>query len=299
LNLIPRLNAGLEPFPGYRLCQFLGRGSWGEVWKAIKPNGQPIALKFLTCESTQAAAQEIRALQAIRQLHHPNLIRIDQVWCHLGYVIIGMELAEGSLADLLEVYRTEFGRPMVAEHVLHYLGQIAAALDFLNTRQHLVDGCRVALRHCDVKPSNLLLFGDTAKLADFSVATQTTSEFWYHRRAGTMDYIAPEVFQGRLSERTDQYALAVTYCQLRGNRLPFHDTPSSFQPNYVRPRPDLSMLRPEERPFIARALAPVPLDRWASCAELIKELALARDRRKKQGQEKGAGPRTPGATVRR
>jgi serine/threonine protein kinase len=288
----------MEPFPGYRLYQFLGRGSWGEVWKAFKPNGQPIALKFLTCDSTQAAAKEIRALQAIRQLHHPNLIRIEQVWCHLGYVIIGMELAEGSLADLLEVYRAEFGLAMVAEHVLHYLGPIAAALDFLNTRQHLVDGCRVALRHCDVKPSNLLLFGDTAKLADFSVATQSTSELWYHRRVGTLDYIAPEVFQGRLSERTDQYALAVTYCQLRGNRLPFHDTPTTFQQNYVRPRPDLSMLRPDERPIIARALAPVPLDRWPSCVELIHQLTLAMDLRKKQGPEKG-GHRSPGATVRR
>ena len=58
-----RLEVGAEPLPGYQLCQFLGRGSWGVVWKATKPNGNPIALKFLNCESTQAAAQEIRALQ--------------------------------------------------------------------------------------------------------------------------------------------------------------------------------------------------------------------------------------------
>jgi serine/threonine protein kinase len=300
MSVIPRLAEGTEPFPGYRLSQFLGRGSWGEVWKAFKPNGQPIALKFLTCANTQTAAQEIRALQAIRQLHHPNLIRIDQVWCHLGYVIIGMELAEGSLADLSELYRGEFGMPIVTEHLLHYLGQIASALDFLNTRQHYVDGCRVALRHCDVKPSNLLLFNDTAKLADFSVSTQSTSQCWYHRRAGTLDYIAPEVFQGRLSDRTDQYALAVTYCQLRGNRLPFHDTPANFQANYVRPRPDLSMLRPDEAPIIARALAPVPMDRWPSCVELIQQLTQAMEQRRKRGVEKqGGGVRRPGIGVRR
>jgi serine/threonine-protein kinase len=270
----------MEPLPGYRMDQFLGRGSWGEVWKAYKPNGTAIALKFLSCDSTQAAAQEIRALQLIRQLRHPNLIRIDQVWCHLGYVIIGMELAEGSLLDLYEVYQSEFNQPMVAEHVCHYLGQIAAALDFLNTRQHNLDGCRVALRHCDVKPSNLLLFGETAKLADFSVATQSTSQLWYHRRVGTLDYIAPEVFQGRLSDRTDQYALAVTYCQLRGGRLPFIDTPATFQPDYVRPHPDLTMLSAPERPIVARALAPVPPDRWPTCVEFIHQLGKCVERKR-------------------
>jgi serine/threonine protein kinase len=269
------LDVGSEPLPGYRLAQFVGRGSWGEVWKADKTNGQSIALKFLKCESTQAAAMEIRALQAIRHLHHPNLIRIEQVWCHLGYLIIGMELAEGSLLDLLDVYRAEFNLPIVAEHVCHYLGQIAGALDFLNTRQHRVDGRCVAIRHCDVKPSNLLLFGETAKLADFSVSTQSTSAFWYHRRVGTMDYIAPEVFQGRLSDRTDQYALAVTYCHLSGGRLPFSDSPATFARDYVRPAPDLEMLAPAERPVIARALAPVPQDRWPNCVELMGALSRA------------------------
>jgi serine/threonine protein kinase len=273
------------------LCQFLGRGSWGVVWKATKPNGNPIALKFLNCESTQAAAQEIRALQAVRQLRHPNLIRIEQVWCHLGYVIIGMELAEGSLLDLLDVYLTEFGVPFVAEHVCHYLTQIAAALDFLNTRQHNLGGTRVALRHCDVKPSNLLLFGETAKLADFSVATQSTSQDWYHRRAGTLDFIAPEVFQGRLTDRTDQYALAVTYCQLRGNRLPFTNTPSTFQSDYVRPQPDLTMLSPPERPIVARALAPVPHDRWPSCVEMMNRLTKCTAESTKKPGPAGLGSR--------
>ncbi len=272
------LSVGMEPFPGYRLARFLGRGSWGEVWKATRAAGQPLALKFLTCESPLAAAQEIRALQAVRQLHHPNLIRLDQVWCHLGYVIIGMELAEGSMLDLLKIYRAELGGPMMTEHVCHYLMQIAAALDFLNTRQHNLGGCRVAVRHCDVKPSNMLLFGETVKLADFSVATQSTSQLWYHRRVGTMDYIAPEVFQGRLSDRTDQYALAISYFQLRTGRLPFPDTPAQFQPDYVRPEPDLSALSCGEQPVIARALSPVPQDRWPSCSELVRQLARAGER---------------------
>jgi serine/threonine protein kinase len=267
------LQEGLEPFPGYRLTQFLGRGGWGEVWQATRPDGPPLALKFLPCNSHFTAAREVRGLQAIRRLQHPHLIRIDQVWCFAGYIVIAMELAEGSLLDLFAVYHNEFGTGIIPEHLCHFLAQAAAALDFLNTRQHNLDGQRVAVRHCDVKPSNVLIAGGVVKLTDFGLATQTTSPMAHHRKVGTLDYAAPEVFQGWLSDRTDQYALAVTYCQLRGGRLPFNDTPSTFREDYVRPEPDLSVLTPPERSIVSRGLDPVPQNRWPSCTDMMSRLA--------------------------
>src|SRR5262249_1253232 len=94
-----------------------------------------------------------------------------------------------------------------------------------------------------------------------------------HCRSGTLDYCAPEIFQGRLSNQTDQYALAVSYCLLRGGRLPFSDTPTTFKSSYVRPTPDLTMLSPDERPIVARALNPTPQNRWRSCVELMGRLS--------------------------
>ncbi len=266
------LNPGLEPFPGYRLVKFLGRGGWGEVWEARQPDGKAVALKFLPCGSSLASAQEVRALQSIRQLRHPNLLCIDRIWCFGGHVVIGMELAEGSLFDLLEVYRKEYGTGIVPQHLCHFLSQAADALDYLNARQHLLDEQRVAVRHCDIKPSNLLLRGGKVKVADFSLACPTSSPRCQHRRVGTLHYAAPEVFQGWLSDRTDQYALAVSYCELRGGWLPFPNTPSAFHIGYVRPTPDLSMLVPAEQPIILRALDPVPQDRWPSCRDLMTRL---------------------------
>jgi len=262
----------MEPVPGYRLIQHLGRGGWGEVWKATH-DGVSCALKFIPCDCHQAASQEIRALQAIRQIQHPHLIHIEQIWSVSGYIVIAMEMAEGSLLDLLDVYYAEFGEPITPDHVCFFLRQAAAALDFLNARQHIVDGQRVAFRHCDVKPSNLLVQGNDVKLADFSLAVQTTTTMRHHRRVGTLSYSAPEIFQGWLSDRTDQYSLAVSYCQLRGGRLPFPDTPASYIKDYIRPTPDLSMLSPAERPIVRRGLAPVPQDRWHSCVEMIEQLA--------------------------
>lgn len=266
------LQTGMEPFPGFRLRQLLGRGGFAEVWEADAPAGGRVALKFMTC-SDQSPAREIQSLQAIRKVSHPNVIVVHGVWCYDFYIVIDMELAEGSLLDLLEAYQTEYQTPIFPEQVCHYLLPVAEGLDFLNARQHVIDGRRVAIQHCDIKPSNLLLFGDTVKLADFGLAALTTASVQPHRRAGTLDYTAPEVFQGQLSDRTDQYALAVTYCQLRGGRLPFTDTPTSFTRAYQRPEPDLTMLPPPERPIIARALARAPQDRWPGCAAMVRELA--------------------------
>ncbi len=266
---LAQLAARAEPVRGYRLGHFLGKGAWGDVWQATRPDGREVALKFLRCSSQQAAGREIRALQSVRALTHPHLVKIFEVWAVTGYLVIAMELAEGTLLDLLGVYLDDVGTALPPQHTCYFLRQAAIALDFLNARQHKITGQRVAVRHCDVKPSNLLIFGATVKLADFSLAVQSNSTMCYHDRAGTLAYAAPEIFQGCLSDRTDQYALAVTWYQLRTGRLPFADTPNSFDPHYVRPAPDLSPLTPGERPIITRALQPVPQNRWPSCTEFI------------------------------
>lgn len=269
------LRIGKSFCPGYTLKRLRGRGGFGSVWEATTDDKREVALKFLECTDGVSAAQEIKAIQFVSQLRHVNLTRIDKVWCHAGYVVVSMALADGSLADLYETCQSEFKTPMKPEEVCPLLDQAAAGLDFLNTRQHVLDGVRVAIQHCDVKPSNILLFGDTVKLCDYGLSSLTTSMLKPHGRAGTLEYAAPEIFQGRLSDHSDQYALAVSYCQLRGGRLPFPDVPKDFNFNYVRPAPDLDMLSPPERPIIARALSSAPPDRWPTCRELIAQLRKA------------------------
>jgi serine/threonine protein kinase, bacterial len=282
------LAPGIEPYPGHNLTSFLGRGALGEVWQAQGPEGKQLALKFLPCDNQLHAAHEIRALQSIRQLRHPNLIGVEQIWCWSGYIVVAMELADGSLLDLLEIYKADFETCIVPDHLCHFLGQAADAIDFLNARQHALGDQRVAVRHCDIKPSNMLVLQTQVKVADFSLAMQTTSPMSYHRRAGTLHYAAPEVFQGWLSDRTDQYALAVSYIELRTGYLPFTDTPLTFLTDYTRPEPDLSRLDPWERPVLHRALHPVPQDRWPSCHDMVQQL-----RQRMPGKERNPKSQAP------
>lgn len=270
---VPKLTLTADLHPGYRLRQLRGSGGFGEVWEAETATGATVALKFLpTGKTHQGAAQELRSIQLVQNLIHPHLVRIDRVWCAAGFLVIAMELADGSLADLLDVYLADLGAPLPPDHLLPFMAQAAQALDFLNNRQHLLHGQWVTIQHCDVTPSNLLIFDHTVKLSDFGLTTTLAARQKVHLRAGTPSYAAPEVFKGRLSDRTDQYALAVCYCLLRGGRQPFADSPPDFSTDYIRPAPDLSMLEPAERPAIERALAPIEQDRWPACGALIAEL---------------------------
>jgi serine/threonine protein kinase len=264
---------GKQLCPGYQLVRLLGRGGYGSVWEA-QGEGQMVALKFLPCDEQSSAAREIRSIQAIRQLRHPNLIRIHQLWCHRGYIVIVMERADTSVLDLLEGYQIKYGQPMVRKHACQILSQAAAGIDFLNARQHMVGGRLVAFQHGDVKPSNILVFGDKIKLSDFGLSSATTTAVKRAFPVGTPDYAAPEVLQGRVSAWTDQYALAITYCQLRGGRLPFE---GPAQPGELRPPLDLSMLTEGERRVIARALLPMPTERWPTCGEMMTQLRQVGD----------------------
>ena len=78
-----------------------------------------------------------------------------------------------------------------------------------------------------------------------------------------------------MTDRTDQFSLAVTYCMMRGGRLPFTDSPAHFRdnPDYVRSAPDLTMLPECERPIIAKALSSTPQDRWLTCLQMIEAVA--------------------------
>src|SRR5206468_3969571 len=78
------------------------------------------------------------------------------------------------------------------------------------------------------------------------------------------------------SGRSDQYSLAVTYCQLRGGRLPFAGQTSVVMAGHLVGDPDLAMLPEPERAAVARALSKDPAERWPDCRAFVVELAAAR-----------------------
>ncbi|MCI0463243.1 MAG: bifunctional serine/threonine-protein kinase/formylglycine-generating enzyme family protein [Gemmataceae bacterium] len=258
-----QLAAGVEPVAGYRLVRPLGKGGFGEVWEAVGPGGFPVALKFVRL-AEQVAAPEQRALELMKRLRHPNLLCLHGAWLHGDYLILAMELADGTLFDRLRdaVKQGQGGIP--PEELLQYLREAAAGIDYLNGQ---------GVQHRDVKPHNLLLVGGAVKVGDFGLAKLLHATVASASGSMTAAYASPEACNDQLSRWSDQYSLAVTYCHLRGNRLPFEGPLAAVVVGHMMGNPDLGMIPEEERAVVAQALAKKPQERWPSCAAFVTALA--------------------------
>jgi serine/threonine protein kinase len=287
------LEAGLQPIPGHRLTRPLGAGAFGEVWEALDPDRRPVALKFLDCRahSPSLIRSEIRVLRGLSELRHPNIIQLHGVYASSRYIILAMERADGNLSDLRRAYQEEAGTNIPPEHTLELLEQAAGALDFLaGLKLPYINYSSQGLQHCDVKPSNLLLLGDDVKVADFGLCAGTQ---WHGRKnswRGTPPYAAPELYQGAAAPGTDQYALAVTFCELCMGDRPFWGHLPNGPPAGLPI--DLTKLRESEVPVLTRALHPHPSSRWPSCRAFIAALRGAQSARPRSGlkrRPKGSG----------
>ncbi len=269
------LQAGAEPSPGYRLRRMRGRGGFAEVWEATSPSGPSVALKFMPSSNASSTAREVRSMQSFLSISHPHLVKTNAVWSLPGYIVINMELAEATLLDLMLVYHNELGQHIDPAQLCLYLWQVSEALDFLNARRHDRDGRKVGFQHGDVKPNNILLLGDTAKLTDHGLATPTHGSNTPCPRQGTREYAAPEVFLGYYSDTSDQFSLAVTYHVLRTGTFPFPPPPEQLSRTFARPPADLSLVEEIERAPLLRALSSVPQDRWPSCRDFMAAMLKA------------------------
>ncbi|HVS34512.1 MAG TPA: protein kinase [Gemmataceae bacterium] len=267
----------MEPIPGYRLVEPLGVGGFGEVWKCEAPGGLFKAVKFvrgdnddLHRDSPAGAEQELRALQHIKSLRHPFLLSMDRVERINGELVIVMELADRSLHDLLGECQAA-GLPGVPRtELLRYFEEAAEVLDLLN-QEH-------ALQHLDVKPRNLFLVGRHVKVGDFGLVNSLAemsgvAPSALQMGAGTPLYAAPECFLGRMSLFSDQYSLAIAYCELLTGATPF--TGKNFRQmalQHMQAEPDLGQLSASDSAVVARALAKEPRQRFPSCTAFVEAL---------------------------
>src|SRR5262245_12472874 len=70
---------GDEPVPGFQLVKPLGKGGFGEVWKARAPGGAEAALKVISLSNKQGF-KEYLAIRLVKEIRHPNLVPIIAFW---------------------------------------------------------------------------------------------------------------------------------------------------------------------------------------------------------------------------
>src|SRR5207253_8449221 len=268
--------ANAEPIAAYRLIQPLGSGGFGEVWKCEAPGGLFKAIKFvygslnsLDVEGVRAE-QEWKALQRIREVRHPFVCSVERIDNVEGELVIVMELAERTLHDLFQECQSAGLIGIPRDDLLRYLRDAAEALDYMNERHNL--------QHLDVKPRNLFLIGDRVKVADFGLVKHLERQSASGLLGGvTPLYASPETFNGKISQTSDQYSLAVVYQELLTGQRPFvGKNVRQLAQQHLQGDTDLRSLPEAERPIMQRALEKDRTKRFTNCMAFLAALYRAR-----------------------
>ncbi len=198
-------------------------------------------------------------------MRHPFLLSLERFEVVDGQLIIVTELADMSLKDRFEQARESDLGHIPRDELLGYMRDAADALDYMNEN--------FSLQHLDVKPENLLLVGNRVKVADFGLVKQLQDVTASLMGGLTPIYASPEVFDGRASQRSDQYSLAIVYQEMLTGALPFPGkTPAQLAAQHLHARPRLTTLPSSDQAVIGRALSKDPDQRFPSCRAMVDAL---------------------------
>lgn len=251
---------------GYRLKARIGAGGYGEVWSAEAPGGLMKAVKIVFGYHDERRAQnELRSLDRIKALRHPFLLNLERIDIVDGQLVIITELADKSLADEFNdhVLNGEMGIPR--DRLLNQLMEAADALDYISGKH--------SLQHLDIKPENLLLVGRHVKVADFGLVKDLQDVSQSLMGGLTPAYAAPELFDGRPSNTSDQYSLAIVFQEMLTGQRPFPGTtPASLAAQHMNGKPNLRPLPKSDQLVISKALSKDSNVRFPSCVAMIEEL---------------------------
>ncbi len=111
-------------------------------------------------------------------------------------------------------------------------------------------------------------------MADFGLARLNEGLLASATFCGTMAYMPPENWQGKVSLHSDQYSLAFAYAELRTGRRPFSGSRSMAEVMlaHLNEVPDLQPLGEHEQRVLLKALAKNPADRYPTCLEFAQAL---------------------------
>src|SRR5215469_10238247 len=255
----------------YELRRVAGKGGMANVYEALDlQTNQKVAAKVFKREDENMLQRFIREAQVMASLQHEHLVPIiDSGQCQIQgderYYLVMPFFDGGTL-------RARIRRsPIPLQETCQILQSIAGALDYIHSQ---------GIIHRDIKASNILLSanGDVF-LTDFGIvriSTDTTQLTSTGDVLGTVDYVAPELFEEhrRADARSDLYSLGVLLYEMVTGRLPFTAESQlvvvSMHMNTQPPSPGsiIPTLSSQVERVLNKALEKRPEQRYASATEL-------------------------------
>jgi serine/threonine protein kinase len=211
----PRALQPGDAFGEYVIDGQLGEGGMGIVFRAIREDGDVVALKVIKpglVADEKTARRFAREARAAGEVDHPHLIDVLDAGDIDGIGYLAMLYVPGKSLD----DRIQASGPLSVEDTVRVVTEIASALDALHA---------AGLVHRDVKPSNILLDEERgALLTDFGLAKRRDYSMLTApgQMLGTLDYIAPEMLRGEEpGPSADLYALGCVVFECLAGRAPF------------------------------------------------------------------------------
>ena len=258
----------------YRLEYPLGTGGTATVWAAGDlALGRRVAVKLLTGAFGDAEGGERlrREARALATLAHPHIVTVFDYLEAPGpggriQPVLVTELLQGTGLD----HRLAQG-PLPPAGATTVCAQVADALAAAH---------RAGIVHRDVKPGNVMLTSDGAKLLDFGIARgQTDANLTGQMVLGTPVCMAPEQLDGRgAGPASDVYALGclLYWCLAGQPPFPFTDIGDLASAHFsaaAPPLPQSAALSPQACEYYAAAMAKDPARR-PSAVEFGRALGL-------------------------
>lgn len=178
----------------YQRLEKIGEGTYGVVFKATdRETGDVVALKKirLDAEDEGIPSTAIREISLLRELKHPNIVRLFDVVHAERKLTLVFEYLDQDLKKYLNV--CEHGvEPGILKSFLY---QLLDGVAFCHTHR---------VMHRDLKPQNLLINREgTLKLADFGLARAFGIPVRsYTHEVVTLWYRSPDVLMGSTSYTT-------------------------------------------------------------------------------------------------
>lgn len=275
-----------ELFGQYKVLRMLGEGGMGQVYEvehqvletrhAIKLIN-PAVLEYE--ESLQYFRNEARVMA---NLNHIGIVDVDDFGQTEGYYWLRLELIPGIEFDqknLISLDQYLDCRPELLHEyeVFNFLKQTLSAIGYAHSK---------GVIHCDLKPANILLHPQGAKIADFGIVRLLREDF--HRTSiqpiiqetqynhshtlsptetaimGTYEYMSPEQRKGlRVDGRSDLYAIGlIAYQMITGHNLP------SLKPaTEIRKK-----IHHAWDQWLQKALEENPVDRFRTAQDMLTSL---------------------------
>jgi serine/threonine protein kinase/WD40 repeat protein len=261
-----------QRFANYQLSETLGEGGFARVYRARDVNtGKDVALKiFKGIFPDQDSLDKLgKEADITKSLVHPHIVRVHQFAIEGNVPYMVMDYIPFSWRQ-----KHQMGVPLPLDRVVQYTSQLCSALQYAHDNRVV---------HRDLKPANLLLnqAGDVL-LGDFGIArVLTTTGYDYTQHvSGTLQYMAPEAFEGAIERACDQYSLGIMVYEWLTGKRPFEGTFTELWQKHVYTAPEplrkiIPTLPEAVEQVVLQALAKKPHQRFQTVQAFATKLEQA------------------------